>query len=68
MPTELHLKLSDGARDGMADALEKTLVPGTVFDSIALDLRALSVFVLEAFCANASLTDWDRLQEHGHHH
>lgn len=63
LDTELHLELSDGARDGMADALEKTFVRHGI-DSGALDLRALSVFVLEAFCANASLTDWDTLQEH----
>jgi len=59
---ELHLELSDGARDGMADALEKTFVQHNI-DCRSLDLRALSVFVLEAFCANASLIDWDRLQD-----
>jgi len=58
----MTLQLSDGARDGMADALEKTFVQHGI-NSSALDLRALSVFVLEAFCANASLDDWDRLQE-----
>ena len=65
MPNQftLHLELSDGARDAMADALEKTFVRYGIHAG-ALDLRTFGVVILEAFCANASLTDWDRLQEH----